>query len=183
MCTSVSASAPPPSVRRSLEHERAFRRWSLPAAAECSDGEGGPTSFRVYSPDELRAAPLRPSNQPSSRRGRVDPLGDGAAPQRTLLQWLGIGVAIGTLGLTAAALLVALTDDTRGRQARSAVMSVVAPAPAAPALAVETSMTPAAEAPPEVDFEIPDDPQPAPVAKKPRAASAEPRLAVRQAPF
>ncbi len=171
---------PPLSARRSLEHERAFRRWSHPSAGEveASPDVEGPASFRVYSPDEVRSIPLRPSHAPSSRRGHVEAPVAESNP-RTLARWLGIGMAIGTLGLTAVALLVALTDEPHARHAGSAIMSMVAPAPV---LTAEPA-APAAEAQPTNDFELPDDgPSDAPRAKT-RAKTKKARLAVRDVPF
>ena len=121
-------------------------------------------SFRVYTPEEMRSAPLRPSNRPSAGRGFGDELRAGiaeaeAAGPRALLKWLGVGMAIGSLLLTAFLLLLSLIDDTRSSvkstRARATVETNdrvvpsfhLARAPVTAPVVVE----------PPTDFEIPDD--------------------------
>lgn len=169
---------------RSLEHERAFRRWSLPAASEVESGVEDVT-FRVYSPDETRQATLRPSHRPTTPRLGTE-LADGIAAATSsptaLLKWLGIGVAIGALVLTASVLLVFLTDDTRthGVGATASLVQMVSPKPA-PTVTTEASNDSQAG----TDFELPDDTQPAATrtASKARKSAPKPRLAVRDVPF
>lgn len=105
-----------------------------------------------------------------------------------MLQWLGIGVAIGTLLLTAFVLLVNLTDDTRVA-ARSTRTHTSMPAEdRTPSFRLP--VTPVVTAPAVTDFELPDD---APAvqtggrtAKRPGARSkpaGKPKAAIRTAPF
>ena len=154
-------------------------------------------SFRVYTPAEMRSAPLRPSNRPSPARGLGDALHEGiaqaeAAGPRALLKWLGIGVAIGSLLLTAFVLLMNLTDDTRAAPRSTKAHSTMSaddrwtPSLRLPATATKT---PAVTQAPATDFEIPDD-APAQTGAgrtaKSRAAAkpaGKPKATVRRAPF
>jgi hypothetical protein len=129
----------------------------------------GDASFRVYSPAELRTVPLRPSSRPPVSRAFKEELREGLAEfgavgPRALLKWLGLGVAMGALLLTACILLLNLTDDTRvgSRNGRSNLSAPQEHAPATRPLPVSpTVATPAPAPAPVADFELPDDaPQP-----------------------
>lgn len=166
---------PPSSTPRALEHERAFRRWSMPAASEVECDIDPPQSFRVYTPAELRAVPLRSSSRPSELR---PPPAAGANTVVTgLLQWLGMGMALGLVLVTATVVYLHLHDDLRGRATGARIMSMVAPARAPEASASPTPAPSATEASAPTDFELPDDAQPA---KRPKKKA---KLAVRDNPF
>lgn len=109
-----------------------------------------------------------------------------------MLQWLGIGVAIGTLLLTAFVLLLNLTDDTRVAARSTRTNTSMSAEDRAPSfrLAATPARTPVVTAPAVTDFELPDD---APAvqtggrtAKRPGPRSkpaGKPKAAIRTAPF
>ncbi len=119
MCSSCGVSqSPPPSSRagapRAIEHERAFRRWSHPAAEEIAAEDGAHASFRVYTPAELRDVPLRASSRPSGTRlPDLDdyPVRASSVRRSKLLGWLGVGMAVGFALVTAAIVVMTLKDD------------------------------------------------------------------------
>ncbi len=169
------------SVRaRSRPDDRASR--GSPAPNEGADPEllAAPVSFRVYTPDEMRSAPLRPSNRPAPPRKLGDGLKDElasaeAAGPRALLKWLGIGVAIGSLLLTAFVLLLNLTDDTRVAVKPTATRSTMTvPDRVTPSFHVPTIPTvTSVDNDRGTDFEIPDDTPPIQTASS-RTAKSRP---------
>jgi hypothetical protein len=129
----------------------------MPAAAEVAPEEEGPTSFRVYTPAELRHAPLRTSRPPPDFRSAPPP----SSPP-SLLTWLGAGVALGLLLLTV--VVVAMTIGEIPAGVASARLMVVAQDPA-PEVPTVVAMAPSIKS-----LDIPDEtPQPKPRAKRKRA--------------
>jgi hypothetical protein len=99
------------------------------------------------------------------------------------LKWLGTGIAIGALMLTAFVLLINLTDD--GRPPRKAnrpsamndALSGAVPSPVAAA----NSVASASVGPSKNDFELPDD-APSAQSEGAHTPTAKARLAARPAP-
>jgi hypothetical protein len=185
------------SVRaRSREQERVFHSGST-SETGAQDPLAPAASFRVYTPAEIRSAPLRPSSRPRPARGLGEELKDGlsqaeAAGPRALLKWLGVGVAIGTLLLTAFVLLLNLTDDTqaaRSTKSRTAMSTEDRWTPSL-RLPVAPPRPPAVIQTPLTDFELPDDAPPVQTKKERTAKSrgavrpaAKPKATLRSAPF
>jgi hypothetical protein len=185
------------SVRNRRAQERGIRRWSNPATGEAPDVHaddpwGNPSSFRVYTPAEMRSAPLRPSNRPSTRR-LGDELKDGIAEAgeagpRQLLKWMGIGVAGGALVLTAFVLLLNLTDDTRSAVKSTRSYNSMAGDDHVPSFAMkQTAATPIGSPmvsqPAGTDFEIADEPTTPARSAKVRKPAGKGKSLVRSAPY
>jgi hypothetical protein len=168
-----SISSAPPS-QRAVEHERAFRRWSMPVPVEAEADPSAPASFRVYTPAELRNVSLR-SSRPSA--GQVEGKSVATVP-RSLLHWLAMGMAFGLLLVTVGVVALMSSDVPRSgtRTAGARLRQLVTPADPTPAEGDAAGAAPAEAA---LYFELPDDaPQP-----KARAKAKKSKLAVRAVPF
>jgi hypothetical protein len=178
---------------RSQAYERVYRRWSLPAPTEVESGATDvvpdPASYRVYSPAELRSAPLRQAYRGAPAKSFGDDVGQlGSVAPSTILRWVGLGAAIGTLVLTAFVLVLNLTDDPRAASLTASARSTLttkASTPSSPVLTAPASV--AVDAPLANDFELPDDTQAGATGRSARTRATskvnKPKLAVRDVPF
>lgn len=131
----------------------------MPAPAEVDPEAEGPASFRVYTPAELRHAPLRMSRVAFERHSAPPP-----ASSPALLTWLGAGVALGVLLLTLG--VVALTVGEGGGYAGVRLRTMMAAEPTPEVAPVAVAMVPAIKS-----LDLPDEappPKPRPKAKKAR---------------
>lgn len=156
-------------------HENAFRSsaWSVPDGVEVmaqpmSGFMGGvpvaapterhdtmeahmPSSFRVYTPDETRDAPMR---RRSFHSIEVEP-GSDTVGARTLLKWTGIGIVAGLCVLTVLIFALGSTGDDGKRVASNSARASIgklSEQPAAAAPVVAAPVTPAAvEKPAEIE--------------------------------
>jgi hypothetical protein len=129
----------------------------------------GPASFRVYRPEELRTAPMRPSFRPAHLSSEPAP----PTSTRSMLAYLGVGMALGALALGLVVALGYASDDFASPKGRSST-AVDPNAPVielgeAPAANLTTPVV-VAPAEPPTDFEIPDSPSLSPGARKAKAA-------------
>ena len=137
----------------------------MPAQAEVDpEEEEGPTSFRVYTPAELRNAPLRTSRPPAP------PVAPASGPP-SLLVWLAAGMGIGLLLLTVG--VVVMTIGELSPRAASARLMMVPQEPS-PEVPTVVAMAPSIKT-----LNLPDEtPQP-----KPRAKAKRGRIALPDNPF
>jgi hypothetical protein len=160
-------------------------------SAPDSTPPAGPSSFRVYTPEELKSAPLRPSHRPS----RVLTVRNGPVAFQAVLKWLGVGMGIGGLLLATLFAIGVLTDDTRNlATAQRASMNagsqpdprmhVGRPTAAGHTPPVTLAGSPVVTTPAGTDFELPDQ---APVLRAAQAQTAKKRTGkrpiVRAAPY
>jgi hypothetical protein len=126
------------------------------------------SSFRVYTPHELKYAILRPANRPTPERGLAEELKESVSVgiervrtnPRTVGKWIAIG--IGSIAVLFAAVLglANATDDTgRPRSERHASSSVESPLTHATASSPATELPAPMKAPPVAssDFEVADN--------------------------
>jgi hypothetical protein len=122
------------------------------------------SSFRVYTPGELRNVALRPAHLPSPTRLAGGEPEDAALQPMTLLRYLGVGFVATAVLFIGFITIANLTDDTLvTRHDGSSAYASATPSRTTGARAgsPRSAPLPAAAAPvPVNDFELPDDPVP-----------------------
>jgi hypothetical protein len=142
-------------------------------------------SFRVYSPSEMKHAPLRPSHRPSPSRlsattGEIAEA--NAATRDVLLKWLGIGMSLGALLFVFLFAVGSTRDDDR------VASSTRIAATANPRLhpthhPIGRVDAPLVATPVEPDFELPSEEPPSAQRSSVKRTKSGRRGIIRNAPY
>lgn len=159
------------------------------------------SSFRVYTPEELRNISLRPSTRPLSARGVAgepnEGLEDASGPQLgTILKWAGVAVTTTALLFAGLIALANMTDDTLAPSKKSPARMIVKnekDTKEAPFVSSTLTMPALGAHSVGTDFELPDDSVPvqrtatkrrvAPKQGKRSLRSSGTSVAIRNAPY